>query len=215
MLLITVGFVHIGGLISPGPDFALVVRNSTLLSRKLACITALGLASGVLIHSLLSIMGISILIKNQPVLFAVLQIVGAGYLFYLGVGALKSGWHRIKSSNTTDIIVDNNKENDFSIWRVYFAGLVTNAFNPKALVYFVSLISAFVVNSNSISLKIGIVTELFLLTFLWFSLLAIFLSSNKMQDWIKKSEAYINLATGLLFSFVGIIIAWRVIEQFI
>lgn len=218
MLLITVGSVHLGGLISPGPDFALVLKNSIArdsksLSRKLACITALGLASGVLIHTLLSILGVSILIKNQPMLFTGLQLLGATYLLYLGYGALKSGWYRVKSGCITSLGVDTNKQQKVGIWQVYLTGLVTNLLNPKALVYFISLVSAFVVNSSSTSLKLSIAAELFLLTFIWFSLLAIFLSAKKMQEWIKQFEGYINIATGMLFSSVGVIIIWQALAQ--
>ncbi|MCX4026823.1 LysE family transporter [Endozoicomonas sp. SM1973] len=218
MLLITVGSIHLGGLISPGPDFALVLRNSLsrdnlILSRKLAGITALGLASGVLIHTLLSILGISMLIKSQPMLFTGLQLVGAVYLLYLGYGALKSGWARVKSGCITSLGIDDKKQQNDGIWQVYLAGLMTNLLNPKALVYFISLISAFVVNSSSISLKLGIAAELFLLTFIWFSLLAVFLSTKKMQEWINQFEGYINIATGMLFSGVGTIIVWQAIHN--
>ncbi|WP_163836270.1 LysE family transporter [Spartinivicinus ruber] len=216
MLLLTVGAVHLGGLISPGPDFALVLRNSLSsdslsLSRKFACITALGLSSGVLIHTLLSIIGVSMLIKNHLILFTGLQLIGAAYLLFLGCGALKTGWIRVKSGYVTSVRMSGNTQNTTGIWQVYLTGLITNLLNPKALVYFISLISAFVVNSSSISLKFGIAAELFLLTFIWFSVLAIFLSSKKMQHWIKEFEGYINILTGLLFSSVGLVIIFRII----
>ncbi len=74
---ITLLTVHILALMSPGPDFALVVQNAGRYGRQTGIIIALGLSLGILLHSILSLTGASLLIREQPALFAILQAAGA------------------------------------------------------------------------------------------------------------------------------------------
>ena len=76
--------------ISPGPDFAMVTRNSLLLSRRAGVGTALGIALGVLVHVTYTLVGVGLLIQQSMVLFQVLKLVGAAYLIYLGMKMLRT-----------------------------------------------------------------------------------------------------------------------------
>jgi len=75
--------------ISPGPDFAMVSRNSLLNSRRSGILTAIGIGSGVLIHVGYTLIGVGVLIQQSLWLFNLLKIIGAAYLIYLGVGMLR------------------------------------------------------------------------------------------------------------------------------
>ncbi|MEZ8709392.1 LysE family translocator, partial [Vibrio alginolyticus] len=83
-ILITLASIHFIALMSPGPDFALVVQNATRHGRQTGLYIALGLSCGILLHSLLSLTGISYLVHQQPTLFAIIQLAGGSYLLYLG-----------------------------------------------------------------------------------------------------------------------------------
>jgi hypothetical protein len=76
--------ITIFAVISPGPDFAMVSRNSLLLSRRAGLLTALGIGGGVLVHVAYTLLGIGILIRQSPALFDILKLVGAAYLVWLG-----------------------------------------------------------------------------------------------------------------------------------
>ena len=75
-ILTTLASVHFIALMSPGPDFALVVQNAARYGRQTGLYIALGLSFGILLHSILSLTGISYLVHQQPELFAGLQFVG-------------------------------------------------------------------------------------------------------------------------------------------
>ncbi|MFA0724843.1 LysE family translocator, partial [Vibrio sp. 10N.222.49.E5] len=116
----------------PGPDFALVVQNATRHGRQTGLYIALGLSCGILLHSLLSLTGISYLVHQQPTLFAIIQLAGGSYLLYLGYGALKATWYTIQhhdddtdSVHSTDLILTNKRE-------AFSKGFATNILNPKA-----------------------------------------------------------------------------------
>lgn len=72
-ILITLASIHFIALMSPGPDFALVVQNATRHGRQTGLYIALGLSCGILLHSLLSLTGISYLVHQQPTLFAIIN----------------------------------------------------------------------------------------------------------------------------------------------
>ena len=89
-ILMTLATVHFIALMSPGPDVALVVQNATRYGRQTGVYIALGLSFGILLHSLTSLTGVSYLVHQQPLLFALLQLCGGSYPLYLGSGALRA-----------------------------------------------------------------------------------------------------------------------------
>ncbi|GAL23488.1 L-lysine permease [Vibrio maritimus] len=102
-ILVTLATVHFVALMSPGPDFALVVQNATRFGRQTGFYIALGLSFGILLHSIFSLTGVSYVVHQHPTLFAVVQIAGGSYLLYLGIGALRSVW--VDGHSATSLVI--------------------------------------------------------------------------------------------------------------
>ncbi|MGL1044528.1 LysE family translocator [Vibrio vulnificus] len=201
-ILLTLASVHFIALMSPGPDVVLVVQNASRYGRQTGLLIALGLSVGILLHSLLSLTGVSYLVHQQPMLYALLQLLGGSYLLYLGIGALHSvlrHWHQPSANPTTSQrqCALNNKR------QAFLKGFATNILNPKALVFFVSLLSSLIPTSMSLSGKATAVMILFMLSFLWFASLAWALSGNRMQQYLHKASIYIDGICGVLFCLIG------------
>ncbi len=211
-ILSTLAVVHFVALMSPGPDFALVVQNATRYGRQTGLYIALGLSCGILLHSVLSLTGISYLVHQQPTLFAALQLAGGSYLFYLGFGALKASWSRFSRRSLDEEtpkqagLLLNNKRDAFS------RGFATNILNPKALVFFVSLMSSLVPASMSLTGKGIALVILWSISLLWFSFLAWALSTQRMQRKIKAMAHYVDGLCGILFTVIGLGILWQSIN---
>jgi threonine/homoserine/homoserine lactone efflux protein len=208
--LATLATVHFIALMSPGPDFALVVQNATRYGRQTGLYIALGLSFGILLHSILSLTGVSYLVHQQPTLYALVQLAGGSYLFYLGYDALKGTWQTLSSRSTTQEadndeshLLLNNKRQAFS------RGFATNILNPKALVFFVSLMSSLVPTSMSLSGKGTALIILWGLSLAWFSFLAWALSTRRMQARVQSMAVYIDGLCGVLFTFIGAGILWQ------
>lgn len=77
-------------LLSPGPDFVMAVRQSVMHGRRAGIVTAIGFALGVAVHVTYCLLGIAALISQSIVVFSVLKYLGAAYLLYVGIGALRS-----------------------------------------------------------------------------------------------------------------------------
>lgn len=88
--LIAVITITLLAVISPGPDFAMVTRNSLMLSRRAGVLTALGIGLGVLVHVTYTLVGVGLLIQQSLWLFNAIKLVGAVYLIYLGVKMLRA-----------------------------------------------------------------------------------------------------------------------------
>ncbi|EOS8555068.1 LysE family translocator [Vibrio vulnificus] len=201
-ILLTLAGVHFIALMSPGPDVALVVQNASRYGRQTGLFIALGLSVGILLHSLLSLTGVSYLVHQQPMLYALLQLLGGSYLLYLGIGALHSvlrHWHQPSTNPPTSQRqwTLNNKR------QAFLKGFATNILNPKALVFFVSLLSSLIPTSMSLSGKAIAVMILFMLSFLWFASLAWALSGSRMQQYLHKASIYIDGICGVLFCLIS------------
>lgn len=208
-ILITLASIHFIALMSPGPDFALVVQNATRHGRQTGLYIALGLSCGILLHSLLSLTGISYLVHQQPTLFAIIQLAGGSYLLYLGYGALKATWQIIQNHdddadivNSNDLILTNKRQ-------AFSKGFATNILNPKALVFFISLMSSLVPADMSLSGKGFALVILFGLSLFWFSLLAWMLSTKALQKKLSEATVYIDGLCGVVFSLIGVSILWQ------
>ncbi|MBY8061258.1 LysE family translocator [Vibrio fluvialis] len=206
-ILITLATVHFIALMSPGPDVALVVQNATRYGRQTGVYIALGLSFGILLHSLLSLTGVSYLVHQQPLLFALLQLCGGSYLLYLGSGALRvtlANWSQAPGelSSKPELLLSNKRQ-------AFSRGFMTNILNPKALVFFVSLMSTLVPAGMSLGGKSLALLILWSLSLLWFAALAWMLSTQRLQRKLQAASRYIDLLCGAIFTLIGVMILWQ------
>ena len=87
------------GAMSPGPDFAIVSRNTLIGSRHSGIYTSLGIALAIYIHTNYCVWGLAVIIAHSTWLFNTIKYLGAAYLIYIGIKGL---WPRSKSSLQTD-----------------------------------------------------------------------------------------------------------------
>jgi threonine/homoserine/homoserine lactone efflux protein len=132
------GVVALGAM-SPGPDFAVVMRRSALAGRADGMATAVGVAAGVFAWAIAAATGVAALVAMSSVAFTIIKLVGAGYLFYLGVNALRSAWRSgdFRSGPNTGSTAGPG------LWGAFRDGLLCNALNPKAAIFFVALLPQF------------------------------------------------------------------------
>jgi threonine/homoserine/homoserine lactone efflux protein len=88
----TLAFVGVAVAVAvvPGPDMALVARNTLLGGRRAGAATVAGVAGGLVMWSVFAVGGIAALLATSAVLFTGLKLLGAAYLIYLGIATLRS-----------------------------------------------------------------------------------------------------------------------------
>lgn len=185
---------HIIALTSPGPDTAIIIRQVTMHGRHSGYIAALGIGLGIYCHCLLAINGISLIILANDKFKLIITIIGSSYLLYLGFQMLY-----LKSIQENEL-----KKNDSTVASSFINGLITNLFNIKAFIFFVSLFTVLIDSIN------GIFFYIYPLYFaitscLWFVVLSYLLSMDNKFLNIHKNKL-INLVMGLVLCLIGFFI---------
>ncbi|MCL1049182.1 LysE family transporter [Shewanella abyssi] len=202
-LLLSLAVIHTIALASPGPDFALVLKLSTQENRTVALASALGISVAILGHTLLSLTGLSFIIHSSEQLFMLVQLAGASYLAWMGIGAMRAALAHWRDPVALDKM---QKSEGLSIKNGFLQGLYTNLLNPKALVFFITLFSTLITPQVSLMTKSTAAVLLFTLSLIWFSFIAMVLTKPKVQIKLKKASPVINLITGLVFISVSLVI---------
>ncbi|MDI2533239.1 LysE family translocator [Pseudomonas aeruginosa] len=192
-VLLTLAAVFAIALVSPGPDVALVVRTSLHQGRRAGLASALGLACGILLHTTLVLTGVSLLLSRTPVLFAILQALGALYLAWLGVGALRAWLRR----------GDGQPALPPSPLGPWLRGVATNLFNPKALVFFIALLGSLIPAQMSLGGKLAVAALLFGMGACWFGLLSLTLTRPALQTRLLRAVPWLDAACGVVFLLVA------------
>ncbi|MEZ9200627.1 LysE family translocator [Shewanella sp. 10N.286.54.B9] len=207
-LLISLALIHTIALASPGPDFALVVKLSTQENRAVAMASAVGISVAILAHTLLSLTGLSLIIHSSERLFILVQLIGASYLAWMGVGAARAALSHWRDPVALEKI---QQSEGLSVKKGFLQGLYTNLLNPKALVFFITLFSTLITPQVSLSTKSAAAVLLFTLSVIWFSFIAMVLTKPRIQIKLKRATPVINLLTGCVFISVALVIISGVI----
>lgn len=208
-LLMTLAVIHFVALTSPGPDFALVVKMASQESRRVAVASAGGISIAILFHTMLSLTGVSLVIKSAEILFLGVQILGASYLAWMGIGSIRAAVSHWRDK-CGQIAVESVK-NSMTVKQGFMQGLYTNLLNPKAMIFFITLFSAMMTPDVTVMTKAAAAVMFLVLSLIWFVFIALVLSKPKVQRQVKKATPMINLVTGVLFVSVALAI---VIELF-
>lgn len=189
------------GAISPGPDFAMVLRQAIIHGRKAGIFTSLGIASAILIHGTYTILGLGLIIANSLLLFSIIKWLGVIYLLYLGISALSApAPKRLKNLNPDKQVLSNYKS--------FLIGFLTNLLNPKAMLFFISLFSIIVSAKTEMLFQSFYVLSMSVILFLWFLLVSLFFTTKKIQNVFYKLGKWFNRLTGLALIFLALRMAF-------
>ncbi|WP_354625398.1 LysE family translocator [Psychromonas sp. MME2] len=171
-----VTLIHFLAVISPGPDFAIVVRQSISFGRKTAIMTSLGIGVGISMHVLYTLLGIGLIITQSETAFMVAKIAGTLYLSYLGIKLLFS---KAQTTKTMEVNVDHDKKHH---QKAFMLGFMTNLLNPKATMFFLAVFTSIVSINTPLYVQSIYGLWITVTTALWFSLVAFFFSQQRVRD---------------------------------
>jgi len=194
--LIAVALFTVLAVISPGADFAMVTRSSYAQGRKAGLAAAVGIALGVQVHVLYTVLGIAVIISQSPTLFLCMKVVGAGYLVYLGYKSL---------TNTARISLDGiDRHTGASLAAALRTGFLTNALNPKTMLFVISAYTQVVQPGSPLALDFAYGAFMSFAHWLWFSLVAVFFSSTALRKAMIERQRLVDRVIGLALIGLGL-----------
>ncbi len=201
ILVSTVSLLHLFALLSPGPDFIMIIRNTLSYSHKIGVFTGFWIAIGNFCHIILSFFGIAVIISQSIVLFNFIKIIGALYLIFIGLTLLIS-----KNNN---INIDSNKKNKkyISSFQSFQMWLWSAILNPKVTLFYLSIFSLVIPSDTSIIFQITLGLILTINTFLYNLIISYFFSRKHIQNIFLKFQKYFNKIFGSILIALGIKVA--------
>ncbi|MBC7193682.1 LysE family transporter [Marinobacter sp.] len=192
----TVAIVHLLAVASPGPDFAIMIRQALLQSRRNALLSAVGIGTGIFVHITYSLLGIGIIIQQSLTLFSILKLIGALYLTWIAIQCLRS--------NAGAIHVDTDNTPAQSGFAAFRLGFLTNVLNPKATLFFVSLFSVVISPGTPVGVQAAYGLYMALATGLWFALVARFFTLPRVRRAFGRFGHWLDrLMGGVLLALAG------------
>lgn len=206
------GFLVAGVLLNltPGADSLYIVMRSISQGAQAGVFSAFGIVSGILVHTLLAALGLSVLLANYPLAFTVVKYIGALYLCYLGIRLLWSKHSTQVAGQLPEAGMSEMKlgeEARVNPWQIYKQGVLTNVLNPKVALFFLAFFPQFIDASYPYAmLSFSLLGLSFAATSLvWcitLALLAARFSAQLRQN--PSIEAWLNKISGLVFIALGL-----------
>lgn len=203
LVLVAFALAHLAAVASPGPSFVVVVK-ATLTGRRLDGVwCAFGMGLGTLVWASAAWFGLAALFGVVPWLYTVMKLAGAGYLIYLAIRlwrhagqplpAVPAGQAEARSAN--------------GILRAIRLGLLTQLANPKVAVFFGSIFLAILPPDPSAWMLAAVFLIVFVNEFVWYSLVAIVIGSDRIRTRYARVKALVDRVTGVVLGGLGIRLA--------
>jgi len=202
MEFFTVALIHLLAVASPGPDFAIVVRESVAHGRRAGVFCALGVGTGIFVHVAYSLLGIGLIVSQSIVLFNALKWLAAAYLLYIGFKALRA------RPAAPGALQEQAAAPARTPRGAFVTGFVTNGLNPKATLFFLSLFTVVINPHTPLLVQGGYGVYLAVATAVWFCLVAMLFSQQRVRDGFARMGHWFDRLMGAVLVGLGIKLAF-------
>lgn len=207
---VAVALAHALGVASPGPDFAIIVRQSLAHGRASGVWTAAGIGCGILFHVGYGLFGLRWLVARVPASLDLITVAGGGFLIWMGVQALRA---RTMAAPDSDALAGSAPRGHaprlLPHMTDFLIGLATNVLNPKATLFFVALFTVVISDPLPATLAWALALWLPLMTFAWFASISLLLSHAGLRTQLRRHAHQIDRAMGVVLILLG---GWALVE---
>lgn len=191
--------------IMPGPDNIFVLTESVSSGQRTGLAISLGLSLGVLVHTSAAALGLSIIIQQSVLVFSVIKYLGAAYLFYLAISALRSKTEENRNESI-------KQEKPMDAIKLVRKGFLMNVLNPKVSLFFIAFLPQFISTSDiSISIQMIVLGIIFMIqSWLVFSLIAIL--SGRLNSYLN-SQKFWKITQWSKFGVLSVLASWLLLSE--
>lgn len=192
---------HFLAVVAPGPDFAVTISQTVQHGRRVGIITALGIGAGISVHVFYTLLGVGTLMHTSPEILRWAKVLGAAYLLYLGWGLIRS---EVRTIDTVETPIPPKAGRG-----AFVTGFLTNALNPKATLFFLSIFTTIVSASTPIGIQIFYGVWMCVINALWFAAVSLLFSQSKVREAFLRRGHWFERAMGILLIGFAIRLLWK------
>lgn len=196
-----IAVAHLFAVASPGPDFAVVLKQSVTGGTRVGIWTSLGVGSAILLHVTYCLLGVALLLTQSPMLFMLVRYLAAAYLLYLGVTVIRASFSG--SDEAEEVVVVASVKP----LQAFYIGFLTNGLNPKATLFFLSLFTVVISPTTPIFVQAGYGVYLAIATFVWFASLSVLLGREKFRSSLLRLGVWFERIMGIILILLAVQIA--------
>lgn len=206
-VLFPIAVIQIVGWAVPGPNHLIIISASVTSGRRAGLWAAMGIATGALTWTVIAVSGIAVVFDLFPPLYIALRLFGAGYLVYLGVKAFSAA----RCGGMFSLEASVNSQATHAPFRTAYVVMMTN---PKALLFFGSILTAFIPPDSSGLLMTLIAVQIGILGAILNAIAAIFFSSAAVMRAFQAASVWMSILFGLMFCALGVLVAWDIVQAY-
>ncbi|NDJ58968.1 LysE family translocator [Enterobacteriaceae bacterium 4M9] len=188
------------GMISPGPDFFLVIKNAARYPRTAALMTSAGVVCGVMTHMSYCVAGLAVVITTTPWLFGLLKYAGAAYLVWVGL-------HALFSRGDSKMDVSQYAQQQPPLKKAFIQGYLCNLLNPKATLFFLAMFTQVLSVDSGLGEKLWYAAIIVGLSVLWWPLLVVLIQSEPVRKGLAKAQKIVDKLLGGVLIALGVKVA--------
>jgi threonine/homoserine/homoserine lactone efflux protein len=178
--------------LTPGPDMSLWLSRTIGGGRSAGMAAMMGTNLGCVVHTLLAAFGVSAVIAASAMGFLVLKVVGALYLLWLAIDAIRNG---------SSLNVKAGAQRGNSAFADFMLGVTVNLTNPKVVLFFITFLPQFVsAHDPHVTGKLLFLGLYFVVINLPLAFMMI-LGAERLVTWLKARPKVLR---GIDFSFAGV-----------
>ncbi|MDF3837650.1 LysE family transporter [Cupriavidus basilensis] len=198
--LLAVATITVLAVVSPGPDFAMVMRNSYLHGRRAGLLCAFGIALGVQVHVFYTMFGVALLMEHAHGLLSLVKILGAAYLIWIGIRTLRKRAPEPAAMAGAPAAAAPALTSPGALKM----GFLTNALNPKTTLFVVSTYTQVVHAQTPLPVQFGYGLFMSLAHLAWFSLIACCFTTPALRAAMLRRQRWLDRVIGTVLLGLGI-----------
>jgi threonine efflux protein len=196
--IFSVLFVFAMAIISPGPNFVLVVNTAINRSRREGAYTAAGVAVGSMLFAVAGLLGLLLLINSSTYFATIIHYLGSGYLIYLG-------FRMMLEVKKKSFILSSDLNDDVRSGGVgcFVRGLLTNMTNPKAWAFYLSLFALVGYPEFPLWAKLFLCFAVFVMAMCWYGTITLVIADDRVKNRFMSVQKWLNLLFGIILIMLG------------
>lgn len=199
MEFVFIATAHFLALLSPGPDFFLIMQAALRLPLRYGIAICAGIAAANGVYLLFAVLGLQI-IKDIPWLVLLLKYLGAGYLLFIGIMLLRT-------PRLTDAGYQRSPAHFLGarhIGRQFLIGFMSGIFNPKNMIFYLSLFTVMVSEQTSFTTRVLYGVWMTSIVFVWDSAVVMTIGKERVKGLLGNGIFYIEKLSGAVLTTFGL-----------